>query len=166
MQHLTRFILRHRRLLLIALLSVTLLLGSEANRLRLQEEAIVTSLPVTHTEAATAVSAHATLQEDQHARDVEALSALIARDDLDALTRQDAAAQLSAMVANREGRLALEEALSATALAPCSAVVAGGSVTVVTAKAEITPEDSALVLTLAAAHCGAAPEDVRILPAE
>ena len=166
MRTLSQFFIRHRRLLLIALLTVTLLVSSEANRHRLQAETVATSLPVMTTDAAASVAVFSRQQDDQHARDVAALSALIDHDDVDAQTRSDASDQLLEMIADREGRIALEEALSATSLAPCSAVVAGGSVTLITAKTEITQEESALVLALAAAHCGADPENVRILTAE
>ena len=70
---------------------------------------------------------------------------------------------MTEMAANREYQQALETALASTALAPCAAVVSGGSVTIITGKTDISPQDSALVLTLAAAHAGAKPSDVRIL---
>lgn len=162
------FLTRHRRLLLIALLSVTLLVSSTANRRRLEQEAVVTSLPVVHTQssAVTAVNAYIDERDAAHQRDVAALTALIAQEELDAQTRQAAADQLQALVHSRESQQALEAALASTSLAPCAAVVTGTNVTIVTAKTEITPEDSALVITLAAAHAGAAPGDVRILTAE
>lgn len=160
------FLTRHRRLLTIALLSVTLMVSSEISRRQLAGETIVTSLPVTSTRAPDqAVTAHAAAQADQHASDVAALTALIDRTDVDAQTRDDAAQQLLAMVANREHQAALEAALADTALAPCSAVVTGSQVTLITAQTEVAPEDSALLLTLAAAHCGSDAEDVRIITA-
>ena len=113
-----------------------------------------------------AVAAYVDERAAAHERDIAALTALIQQSDMDERTRQDAADTLQDIVRNRECQQALEDALSATALAPCAAVVSGGSVTIVTAKNAITPEDSALVLALAQAHAGAAPEDVRILTAE
>ncbi len=167
MKHAADFLTRHRRLFLIALLSVTLAVSSEANRRRLQEDAVVTSLPVMQTAAPDVAVATFTADRDaMHQRDVAALTALISQENIDSRTREDAAVQLQELIRNRECQQALESALASTALAPCTAVVTGSSVTLVTAKQEITPEDSALVLTLAAAHAGVAPEDVRILSAE
>lgn len=164
MKHAPDFLHRHRRLLLIVLLTVTLLVSSEANRRRLQEEAVVTSLPVTQT--VPAVSAYAAQRNDAYLQEVAALDALVSQEGLDSRTRQSAAAQLQALVHHRECQQALEAALSVTALAPCAAVVTDGGVTLITAKQEITPEDSALVLTLAEIHAGASPSDVRIMTAE
>ena len=162
------FIVRHRRLLLIALLTVTLLVSSSANRRRLEEEAIMTSMPVirTNESSATAVAAYISDRDAIYQRDVEALSALISRQDLDERTLHSAALQLQALIHHREARDAIEEALATTSLAPCAALVTDGAVTLVTAKAAPTAEDSALVLTLASIHAGINPEDVRIITAE
>lgn len=166
MKRIADLIVRHRQLLLIALLTATLVAGSTVNRKRLEAEALLTSLPVDRSTSAVAVAAYVNERAAAHERDVAALTALIQQTDMDERTRQDAADTLQALVRSRESQQALEDALSATALAPCAAVVSGGSVTIVTAKSAITPEDSALVLALAQAHAGADPEDVRILTAE
>lgn len=162
------FITRHRHLLLIALLTVTLLVSSSANRHRLEGEAIVTSVPVARMTdpAAAAVDGYITDRNAAHNRDVEALTSLIAQDDLDERTRQNAAGQLSALIHCREARNAIEEALSVTDLAPCAAVVTQDAVTLVTAKAAPTADDAALVMTLASVHAGVSTEDVRIITAK
>lgn len=162
------FITRHRRLLMISLLTVTLLASSAANHRRLEGEAIVTSLPVTSVQTASgeSIAVFVADRDVLHQQEVAALSALIDRADIDSRTREEAAAQLTMLVQNRQAREALEDALSGTALAPCAAVVAGGAVTIVTANPSPTQEDAALVMVLAAAHAGAQPQDVRILPAE
>lgn len=162
------FITRHRRLLLISLLTVTLLASSAANRRRLEGEAIVTSLPITSVQAASddSIAVFIADRDALHQQEVAALSALIDRTDIDSRTRDQAAAQLTALVQSRQAREALEDALSGTALAPCTAVVSGGAVTIITANPSPSGEDAALVMTLAAAHAGVQPQDVRILPAE
>lgn len=162
------FITRHRHLLLIALLTVTLLVSSSANRHRLENSAIVTSVPVGRITdpAAQAVAAYITDRDAAHHQDVEALTQLIAQEDLDARTRQDAASQLASLIHCREARDAIEEALSGTDLSPCAAVVTRNAVTLVTAKAAPTDEDAALVMTLASVHAGVSMEDVRIITAK
>lgn len=162
MKSITAFILRHRRMLLIALLSVTLLVSSEASRRQLQQDAVFTSLPIQRTYSSPA-AAFAASCSDQHDRDVAALRALIDRDDIDDVTRNDAADLLASMISDRTRQRALEDALAATSLAPCAAVVTGDSVTLITGKERITPAESALVITLAALHCGAEAENIRIL---
>ena len=163
MTRIAAFILRHRRMLLIALMTVTLLVSSEANRRRLQDADATTALPVSSLQRATAVESYILDRDAVHDRDVAALTALISEEAVDDRTREDAARELQSLVRNRECQEALEQALASTALAPCAAVVTGSSVTLVTAKADITDEDAALVLALAAAHASARPQDVRIL---
>lgn len=155
------FLSRHRNLLLIMLLSATLAVSSAANRRRLEEVQQTTALPVMQTTSAIAV-----YQEERAASyltDIAALQAVSADSSLDAATRESAADRLTQLVADREAEAALETALSQSDLAPCAAVVSGGSVTIVTGKAQITQADSALAMTLAAAHAGISAEDVRII---
>lgn len=155
------FLSRHRNLLLIMLLSATLAVSSAANRRRLEEAQPTTALPVMQTTSAIAV-----YQEERAASyltDIAALQAVSADASLDAATREAAADRLTQLVADREAEAALETALSQSDLAPCAAVVSGGSVTIVTGKAQITQADSALAMTLAAAHAGISAEDVRII---
>lgn len=168
MKTLAEFITRHRRMLLIALLSVTMLVSSALNRRRLEEDAVLTSLPVTQVPAGRSdpVSAYISGRDAAHQQDVEALSSLIARDDIDPLTRERAAEEMCELIRHREAQDALEAALASTDLAPCTAVVTDRAVTIVTGKTLLTPEDSALILTLAAAHADADPEDVHVMTAQ
>lgn len=157
----TPFLTRHRSLLILALLTVTLAASSAANRLRLEDAAATTALPVT-----AAPSAVATYREERDAdylTDVAALQAVSADATLEASTREAAAQTLTRLVADREAAAALETALSATSLAPCAAIVTDGQVTLVTAKTTLTEADSALVTTLAAIHAGADAGDVHVL---
>lgn len=157
------FITRHRNLLLVMLLTATLAVSSAANRRRLEEAQQTTALPVMQTESA--ISVYRADRDGSYLTDVEALQAVSADTTLEATTREAAAARLTQLIADREAEAALETALSQTSLAPCAAVVSGGSVTIVTEKASITQEDSALAITLAAAHAGAEAADVRIITA-
>lgn len=161
------FVTRHRHLLLIALLSVTLLVSSSANRRRLENEAIVTSVPVMRSAdpAAAAVAGYISDRDTTYLKDIDALTELIAQTTLDAQTRQNAADQLALLIHCREARDAIEEALASTDLAPCAAVVTKDAVTIVTAQSTPTDDDAALVITLANAHAGVGPEDVRIITA-
>lgn len=162
MKEMKPFAARHSRLLLISILTVTLLVSSEANR-RSHEDTVFTSLPVTTTTAGEAVAVYIADRDSAHDKDMAALLALTENEAIDLQTRQTAAEQMTVLAANSESQQALEAALASTALAPCAAIVTNGSVTLVTGKTEITAQDSALVLALAAAHAGAKPTDVRIL---
>lgn len=157
------FLTRHRNLLLIVLLAATLAVSSAANRRRLEEARPTTALPVT---ASSAVAVYQTERDGAYMTDVAALQAVSADATLDAATREAAALRLTQLIADREAEAALEAALSQSALAPCAAVVSGGSVTIVTEKADITQEDMALALTLAVAHAGVEAGDVRMIPAQ
>lgn len=157
------FITRHRNLLLILLLTSTLAVSSIASRRRLEESQQTTALPVMQTESA--ISVYKTDRDGTYLSDVAALQAVSADDSLEAATREAAAARLTQLVADREAASALETALSQSSLAPCAAVVSGGSVTIVTGKTTVTQEDSALAITLAAAHAGASADSVRIITA-
>lgn len=162
------FLTRHRNLFLLTLLLTTLCISSASNQARLEASNETTALPVMRTSSQTtsAVSAYISERDAAHQRDVAALTALCAQEELDSQTRQDAADRLTQLIANREAQQALEDALSLSSLAPCAAVVSGGSVTIVTHKRDVTEQDAALVLTLATAHAGAEAADVRIVPAE
>lgn len=166
MKHLADLLVRHRTLFLICLLTATFLLSSLAAQSRLEDDAIVTSLPVTSLTPSDAVQTFSGQRETTQLNELTALTALTNEESMDDATRRAAAAQLQALVSDRSSQQALEAALASTGLAPCAAIVSGGSVTIVTHQAEISPHDSALVLTLASAHAGASPENVRIITAE
>lgn len=167
MRKFTAFLTRHRTLLLMCLMLATLAVCSTLNRLRLQGDTTLTSLPVKRTDSADAapVTAYISQRDAAYQADVAALTALVNQSDLDSRTREEAAQQLQALVADHTGVSALEEALASTSLWPCAAVISSGSLTLITST-QLTESDTALVLTLAQAHTGIAPEQVRILQGE
>lgn len=162
------FLNRHRNLLLMAILCSTLCLSSAMNQRRLENSQGATSLPVMKTQSTDAapVAAYIDARDAAYQQDVAALTALCAQESVDARTRDEAAQTLSRIVSDHAAQQALESALAQSALAPCACVVSGGSVTIITHQTAVSAEASALALTLAAAHAGAAPSDVRIITAE
>jgi len=168
MERIGNFLTRHRNLFMTALLLTTLCISSTSNIQRLSAGGDVTALPVTavHKPSGNAVAVFSAQRDSNHSQDVAALETLCVQENLDAETRRQAAAQLQEMIRCREAQSAIEKALENSSLAPCAAVVSGGSLTIVTEKTSFTDEDAALVMTLAKAHAGIAPADVRIMTAE
>lgn len=162
------FLTRHRNLFLAALLVTTLFVSSTSNIRRLSSAQDVTALPVTavHKPAGNAIAVFSAQRDSTHLQDITALEALCLQEDLDAETRRQAAEQMQEMIRCREAQAAIEKALVSSNLAPCAAVVSGGSLTIVTEQPSFTEEDAALVMILADAHAGIAPADVRIMTAE
>lgn len=162
------FIRRHRNMLLMSILCMTLCLSSIVTSHRLDASRGTTTLPVMKTQSAdaTPVAVFTDARETAYEQDVAALTALCGQEGLDAHTREDAAEALTQLVRDHAAQQALEAALSESVLAPCACVVSGGNVTIVTQLTSVTEEASALALTLAAAHANAAPGDVRIVTAE
>lgn len=164
MNKLGELLTKHRNAFLLVLLVTTLAVSSLTG-----QPAVPATVDIPVTEAAAApVSALQAyrMQRDQEAlSDIAALEALIAQPLLDASTREDAAARLQEIIDCRQAQSAMEGALVSSSLGPCVAVLSNGSLTIVTEKAEITGKDSALVLTLAAAHTGVKPENIRIITA-
>lgn len=159
---------KHRNFFLLGLLLTTLAVSGFAQQERLQATSPTVEIPVTEV-AAQPLSALDSYrqQRDQEAQsDIAALEKLIAQPSLDEDTREAAAAQLQEIIANRQAQSALEGALAGSSLYPCAAVVSGGNVTIVTQKSTVTDKDSALVMSLAAAHAGVTPEKVRIITAK
>ena len=168
MNHLGQWLTKHRNVFLLGLLTLTLVVSGYANQQRVTAASSTVSIPVMET-AAQALSALESCrqQRDQEAlRDMAALEALVNQPLLDEATRESAANRLAELVGKRQAQSALESALSGSSLHPCVAVVSNESVTIVTEKSAVTDKDSALVLTLAAAHAGVSPENVRIITAE
>lgn len=158
-------LIRHKNklLLLVLLLSLSVALYLRQNAPSAQS----VTLPMTS--AASAVSpleAFRMSRDSAYQRDMAALEALINAESTDRAARQSASDELQAFVRLHQAQIALEGALLTSALAPCCAVVTDGSVTIVTEKQEITEEDTALVLTLAALHTGVAASGVRIMTAQ
>ena len=159
---------KHRNLFLILLLAATLAVSVAANRDRLVAASATVNIPVTEAAApaASALAQYRMERAQQLADDIAALEALCAQTLLDKQTREDAAEKLQTIIECRQAESALEGALSGSSLYPCVAVISGSSLTIVTEKSAITDRDSALVLTLAGAHAGISPENVRIITAE
>lgn len=159
---------KHRNLFLLILLVATLLVSGISNRERLEAAAVSVDIPVTEVSAqpSGALETYRQQRDAQAKSDMEALQALCSQTQLDSKTREDAAARLQVIIDERQAQSALEGALLGSSLYPCVAVVSEGSVTIVTEKSNVIDKDTALVLTLAAAHAGAAPEDVRIITAK
>lgn len=163
MSRLADLLTRHRNTFLLALLIVTLILGSHS---RSDDPASATvSIPVAETAAASVSAVERFRQQrDQAVRaDIAALERLIAQENLDEKTRQDAAERLQAIIDARQVQTAIEGALTGSSLYPCAAVLQGGILSIVTEKSTVTDRDAALVMSLAADHGGTAPEDVRII---
>lgn len=159
---------KHRNLFLLILLVATLLVSGMANRERLEAASTTVNIPVTEVSAhpSGALETYRQQRDSDTQSDMAALEVLCAQELLDAQTREDAAARLQIITENRQAQSALEGALLGSSLYPCVAVVSDGSVTIVTEKSAVTDKDTALVLTLAAAHASAQPQDVRIITAE
>lgn len=156
---------KHRNAFLLILLVATLIISGYVNQEEPQATSASVDIPVTEVAAQPVSALEAYRQQrDQEAKaDIAALEKLISQTTLDASTREAAADQLQEIIDNRQGQSALEGALSGSSLYPCVAVISGGSVTIVTEKSAVTDKESALVMTLAAAHVGASPEKVRII---
>lgn len=159
---------KHRNLLLLALLLVTLAVSCVSNQHRLQEAGTTVSLPIVQTVAAPS----SRLEQFRESRDASALEDMAALETLcgqeiiDEQTRKDAAAQLQRLVDVRQKQTALEGALTQSGLYPCVAIVTDGSVTIVTDKTELSSGESALLLTMAKTHAGVDPSGVRVVTAD
>lgn len=168
MKKLADLLTKHRNIFLLTLLTTTLAVSTMANQDRLNAASVTVDIPVMSTSSVTLSPLEAYRQQrDQTAlNDIAALEKLIAHAALDEQTRSDASDRLSAIIEARQAQTALEGALLGSSLSPCVAVVAGDAVTIVTGKSTMTEKDTALVLTLAAAHTGVKPQNVRIITAE
>lgn len=168
MKKLADLLTKHRNIFLLTLLTTTLAVSTMANQDRLNAASVTVDIPVMSTSSVTLSPLEAYRQQrDQTAlNDIAALEKLIAQAALDEQTRSDASDRLSAIIEARQAQTALEGALLGSSLSPCVAVVAGDAVTIVTGKSTVTEKDTALVLTLAAAHTGVKPQNVRIITAE
>lgn len=167
MMKLGELLTRHRNLFLLLLLVVTLVVSGQSNRERLAAASSTVNIPVTEVLAqpSSALERYRTQRNQQTSSDMAALEALCAQAALDQKTRDAAAAQLQTIIDARQAEVAIEGALTGSSLSPCAVVISGGSLTLVTEKATITKQDAALVMTLAQAHAGISPEDVRIMTA-
>lgn len=166
MKKAAQLLTRHRTLFLVMLLTATLAVSSAANQRRLSEGRELASLPVMKQENVSAVALYTQEREDAYLREISALQSMCSQEQLNAQTLEAAAMQLSRLIDEHEAQQALETGLSQSGLAPCAAVVSGGSVTIITANASFSDEDAALAMSLAEAHAGVAAGNVRIITAE
>lgn len=162
------FIRKHRNPLLLTALLFTLAASYFFTQQRLLEASTTVSLPVEQVSApaSSALDDYRARREATYLQDVSTLESLCAQENLSAQTREDAAAQLQALIATRQSQLALEGALVKSGVAPCLAVISPGSVTVVTEKETLSDGESALIMTLAQSHTGVAPSGVRVITSE
>lgn len=161
------FLTKHRNAFLLGLLLVTLCVSGISNQQRLAADEQTVSIPVmsVSNDPADALTAYKQERDAVSKSDMAALEALCSEESLEQQTREDAAVRLQQLVDSHQAQLDLEGALLDSSLYPCVAVVSPDSVTIVTQKKEITAEDTALVLTLAAAHTEADAANVRIITA-
>ena len=159
------FITRHKNLLLALLLLATMVASSLANQERLSQEAATVSLPVVepYAEPAGKIELFRQQRDVASLQDMTALQSLVDQEQLDPQTRKEAAAQLRALVDAREKQLALEGALLESGIQPCVAVVSAGQVTIVTEKAVLTDDETALLMTMAQLHADALPTQVSVI---
>ena len=159
------FITRHKNLLLALLLLATMVASSLSNQERLAKEAATVSLPVVepYAEPVGKIELFRQQRDTASLKDMAALQTLVDQPELDAQTRAEAAEQLRALVDAREKQLALEGALLESGIQPCAAVVSAGQVTIVTEKAQLTEDETALLMTMAQLHAGAQPAQVSVI---
>lgn len=167
MKKCSAWLLRHKNVALMAVLTLALLLFLFRPLISPKQAAQTVHLPLVSSETALSpLEAFRMSRDNGYQQDVSALEALVSAEQTESATRQSAANALEALIARHQTQLALEGALSASALAPCCAVVTDGSLTIVTEKKEITQADTALVITLAKTHAGLDAANVQILTAE
>ncbi len=166
MQRAFAWMIRHRNACLVVLSLLTLAATLLQDK---QDDAPASvSIPVMAAsgDEAVPVAAYLRKRDADALRDMAALEALIAREDVSAEIRNAAADQLRGMAAARQAQTAIEGALINSSLYPCAAVISNGVLTLVTGKSAVTEKDSALVIALAALHAGLSAEKVCILTAE
>lgn len=163
-----QFLVKYRNYFLFVALLATLAVSYFAHQERLLQASATVSLPVEQVTASPSGKLEEfRLRRDESLQtDMAALQALCGQDNLDAQTREDAAAKLQALIDTRQAQLALEGALTQSGVYPCLAVISPGSVTIVTEKATLSDGESALVMTLAQAHAGVEPSGVRVMTAD
>lgn len=160
----TAWIRKHMNLLLMGVLLLTMVISYAANQRRLTEDTSAVTLPVVQvTVSPSALEDYRTRREETALHDMAALQSLCESDALDSSARADAASRLQTMILHRQQQSALEGALLQSGLSPCVAVITEGSVTVVTGRTDVSPAQTALVMTLAQAHAGVSPSGVRII---
>ena len=158
---------KHRNTFLLLLLAATLFLSGYAHQQEAKTASATVNIPVMETAAQplSPLERYRRQRDQETLADIESLEALVAQPLLDDATREAAADRLQKIIDCRQAQYALEGALVSSKLAPCVAVISGDALTIVTSKADITQSDSALVMTLAQAHAGIEPANVRLITA-
>lgn len=160
-------LMKRRNAFLLILLATTLLLSGYARQQETKTASTTVNIPVVETAAQqlSPLERYRQQRDQETLDDIASLEALVSQPLLDEATREAAAERLQQIIDCRQARSALEGALVSSKLGPCVAVISGGSLTIVTSKADITQSDSALVMTLAQAHAGIEPANVQIITA-
>ncbi len=166
------FFKKYRNLIFLSVLLLTLagsymwnqyqLTGSKMVSLPMSRTAGVNATP-TVTVIKTPLAAYQEKREATRKEDMAALETLAANAQVDQTARDQAHDELMEVIRCRENELAIEGALTGAGLAPCVAVVQRGAVTVLVEKKELTQTEASMILTVAAAHSGEAPENIRIM---
>lgn len=166
------FFRKHKNLIFLCVLLLTLAGSYLWNQYQLGELKTV-SLPISRTDGIGATTtptvSKTPLKQYQEKReatrqaDMAALQTLVSNEKVDQAARNQAQEELQEMIHCRENELAIEGALTGAGLAPCVAVVQRGAVTVLVEKKELTQTEATMILTLATAHTGEVPENIRIM---
>ncbi len=167
------FLKKHKNLIFLCVLLVTLAGSYLWNQYQLQAASTV-SLPISRTAGAgvatptpsfskTPLATYQEKRETTRQADMAALQTLASNEKVDQTTRDQAQEELLEVIRCRESELAIEGALTGAGLAPCVAVVQRGAVTVLVEKKELTQTEATMILTLATAHTGEVPENIRIM---
>lgn len=166
------FIKKHKNLFFFGVLLLTLAGSYLWNQYQMSPARTV-SLPLSRTEGKTPaptaavtktpLNAYQEKREAARQADMASLQTLAANEKVDQAARDQAQEELLEIIRCRETELAIEGALTGAGLAPCVAVVQRGAVTVLVEKKELTQTEATMILTLAAAHSGEAPENIRIM---
>ena len=166
MSRLCEILTRHHNLLLVLLLVITMIISSASNQNRVESASVEIPVTETFSEASNAMELYRRQRDKKTQENRSSLELLCAQGNLDLRTREDASAKLQSLVEYNQAQTAMEGALLNSSLYPCIAVVTENSVTIVTEKTAITERDSALVMSLAAIHTSASPDNIRIITAE
>jgi hypothetical protein len=109
------------------------------------------------------LGAQRTLREAAYEEDRASLTALSQNPEVAVKTREDAAAQLTLMIAGHQSELGIEEALTAAGFDPCLVLLQNGTLTVMVRAQSLTNTQSATILSLCAAHTQVGVENIRIM---
>jgi hypothetical protein len=170
--HMFAFLKKHKNLIFLCVLLLTLAGSYLWNQYQLEELKTV-SLPISRTGGdsptptpsvvRTPLAEYQVKREATRQADMAALETLASNEKVDQAARDQAQEELQEVIRCRECELAIEGALTGAGLAPCVAVVQRGAVTVLVEKKELSQTEATMILTLATAHTGEVPENIRII---